>query len=341
MGIAIGLNRWDWTTPERFARSVARAEAAGVGHAFVPVNPLSLWDPYALMATAAATTSTIGFGPLLETPMLRPAPVAAGSIATLAEISGGRAMLTWGVGDTAVRWLGLRPARVAELERAVADSRALLRGESLDVGAARPARLRHARPAPVWAAASGPRTLRAAGRSADGVFLRIGTHPTNVRASIEAVRAGAADAGRDPGEIDIGLIVHTCRSQDPAEIRAITRAMAAGFHEYTPALFDQAGLDWNGPSPDELKDRHGLWPDFHHAADLVGAGELVGFLDDETAASFSFSGTATDVADQVRTLIDQVPEVSIVVPHPVPPPAGGDIAGYVEWLAGGGVLDLD
>ncbi|MEM9562793.1 MAG: LLM class flavin-dependent oxidoreductase [Actinomycetota bacterium] len=336
--VAIGINRWDFRDPERFVASVVEAERAGVGHAFLPVNPLALWDPYVLMSLAAGPTSTIGFGPLLETPQLRSPAVAAGSIATLAAVSEGRAMLTWGVGDTAVRWLGRRPARVTELEQAVTDSRALLAGDGLDVGATRPARLRHASPTPVWVAASGPRTLRAAGRSADGVFVRVGTHPANIEASLAAIRDGAADVGRDPDEIAVGLIVHTCRSQDPDEIRAITRAMAAGFYEYAPALFDQPGFEWNGPSPDELKQRHGLWPDFHHAADLVTAGGLVDFLPDEVADSFSFAGTAIDVAAQIRDLANRVPEASIVVPHPVPNPAGDAIGEYVAWLAGGGVL---
>ena len=337
-GPTIGINRWDWRDPETFVASVVRAERAGVGHAFLPVNPLGLMDPYALMALAARETSTIGFGPLLETPMLRPAPVAAGSIATVAHVSNGRALLCWGIGDTAVRWLGLRPARVAELEQAVVDSRTLLTGGELEVGAAKPARLRHADPAPVWVAASGPRTLRAAGRSADGVFLRVGTHPANIEASMAAIRAGAVEAGRSPDEVAIGLIVHTCHRDDPDQIRAITRAMAAGFYEYAPALFEQPGFEWNGPSPDELKERHGLWPDFHHAADLVAAGALVDFLGDEVAESFSFAGSAADVADQIAELAARVPEVSIVVPHPVPNPMGGAIDGYVDWLASGGVI---
>jgi 5,10-methylenetetrahydromethanopterin reductase len=335
----IGLNRWDWRDPTRFVDSVRHAERVGVGHAFLPVNPLGMWDPYVLMALAARETTTIGFGPLLETPRLRSPAVAAGSIATVTEVSEGRALLTWGIGDTAVRWLGMRPARVAELERAVTESRTLLAGSTLDVGAARPARLRHARPTPVWVAASGPRTLRAAGRSADGVFLRVGTHPANIEASIAAVRAGAAEAGRDPAGVSIGLIVHTCRRRDPVEIRAISRAMAAGFFEYAPALFDQPGFDWNGPSPDHIKQRSGLWPDFHHAADLVAAGDLVDFLDDDVAASFSFFGSARDVADQVAALRARVPEVSIIVPHPVPMPVGDDIIDYVDWLSSGGVLD--
>ena len=330
MAVSVGLNRWDWRTPSSFVSSVQHGEAAGIGHAFLPVNPLSIWDPYVLMTAAALGTSTIGFGPLLETPALRSPAVAAGSISSVQEVSEGRAMLTYGIGDTAVRWLGKRPARLAELESATIETRALLAGERLEVGADSPAWLRHARPTPVWLACGGPKSLRMAGRVADGVFLRVGTNPANISAAVSAVRAGASEAGRDPNEVKIGVIVHTCRSQDPAEIRAITRAMAAGFYEYSPALFAQAGFEWAGTPIEELKEQ--LWPDFHHASDLVAAGGLVDFLDDEIASSFSFFGTANDVADQARAILSQVPEAEILVPHPVPMPLRDELGQYIDWL---------
>ena len=75
---SIGLNRWDFRDADRFATSVRDGETAGVDWAFSPVNPLGISDPYVLMASAARVTDRIGLGPLLETPMLRPAPVAAG-----------------------------------------------------------------------------------------------------------------------------------------------------------------------------------------------------------------------------------------------------------------------
>ena len=153
-----------------------------------------------------------------------------------------------------------------------------------------------------------------------------------------SVRAGAEEVGRDPAEVAIGLIVHTCRTQDPAELHAVSRAMAAGFFEYVPALFSQPGFSWNGPSPHSLKERHGLWPDFHHAADLVAAGELVDFLPEEAARSFSFFGTAADIADQIGELMAAVPDLSIIVPHPVPAPGSDGITSYVDWLASGGVI---
>ena len=324
-----GLNRWDWRSPAAFAAEVAEAERIGMSHAFIPVNPLAIQDPYVMLAAGAAATSSMTLGPLLETPVLRPPAVAAGSISTIDAVAPGRAMLTYGVGDTAVRWLGKRPATVAELERATDEARRLLAGEEIEVGAAAPARLLHPRPVPVWIAAGGPRTLRMAGRMADGVFIRVGTSPANLRAAVDAVHAGATEAGRTIDEVAIAVIVHTARTGDPDEMKAIARAMAAGFYEYSPALFTQAGFEWNGPHIEELKKQ--IWPDFHHASDLVAAGEMVDFLPDEVAESFSFCGSEADVAEQVRRVVELVPEATIVVPHPVPTPRFGHAVDYVRW----------
>ncbi|MYI86977.1 MAG: LLM class flavin-dependent oxidoreductase, partial [Dehalococcoidia bacterium] len=188
----------------------------------------------------------------------------------------------------------------------------------------------------------GPKPIEMAGRSADGVFLRVGRHPENLRTAIERVHAGARAAGRDPDEIGIGLIFHTVMSDDPAEIRATARSMAAGYYEYSPALFEIPGLPWDGPDVEDLKKQ--VYPDFHHAPDLVESGNLVSFLDDETADSFALFGSADDIARQLRAAIEAVGRVDIVVPHPVPMPVPGSpiprsvppaLAGadYKTWFA--------
>ena len=337
-----GLNRFDWTSTEGFVADVQRAEELGWGYALIPWNPLSRRDPYMELAVAAGRTSRIKLGLLLDNPVLHHPAASASSIATLDEISGGRGFLTYGIGDTAVRWLGLRPARMAELEEATVLARRLLAGEEVDVGAVRPATLAHARPVPVWIAAGGPKTIEMAGRVADGVFLRVGRHPENLRTAIARVHAGARAVGRDPDEIGIGLIFHTVMSDDPAEIRATARSMAAGYYEYSPALFEIPGLPWDGPDVEEL--RRQIYPDFHHHADLVESGNLVSFLDEETADSFALFGSADDIAGQLRAAIEVVGRVDIVVPHPVPMPVPGapiarevpgnlDGADYKTWFA--------
>ena len=340
--LEFGLNRFDWTSTEAFAADVRRAEGLGFGYALIPWNPLSRPDPYMQLAVAAGQTSRIQLGLLLDNPVLHHPATSASSIATLDEISGGRAFLTYGIGDTAVRWLGLRPARMAQLEDATVLAKRLLAGEEVEVGAVRPARLRHARRVPVWIAAGGPKTIEMAARVADGVFLRVGRHPDNLRTAMARIRRGATTARRNPDDIGVGLIFHTVTSDDPVEIRATARSMAAGYYEYSPALFENPGLPWNGPPVEELKRR--VYPDFHHAADLVASGNLVDFLDDDTADSFSLFGSAEDIADQLRQAIEITGRADIVVPHPVPMPKPGepidrqlqkapDGADYKTWFA--------
>ena len=184
-----GLNRFDARTVDAFAADVRRAETLGWDAAFQPDSQLRRRDTYVLMAAAARVTERILLATLLSNPVNRHPTVTASSIATVDELAPGRTLLGWGVGDTAVRLAGLKPARVSELEASTRLMRALLDGQAVDVGAREPARLPHHRPVPIWIAAGGPRTLRMAGGVADGVFIRVGTHPANIKKSVDEIRA--------------------------------------------------------------------------------------------------------------------------------------------------------
>lgn len=323
---AFGLNRFDYSSPAAFATDAQRAERLGWDYAFIPSSPLRRKDPYVNLAFAATQTSRIGLGPLIENPVMRHPSVIASSIATVESLAPGRTILGYGVGDTAVRLMGKRPATVARLEEATVLTRQLLAGEDVEVDAARPARLGHATPVPVWIAAGGPRTLRMAGRAADGVFIRVGRHEANLRAAFDAVRAGEREAGREPGSVRIGIVLHTILSEDLEYAALLARSMAAGYYEYSPTLFDAPGFSWDGPPIEQLKGQ--VWPDFHHATDLRASGELVSFLSDDIADAFALRGTAALVADQLHGVLDiaEAAEVTvdIVVPHPVPTPGRND-----------------
>ncbi|WP_274918263.1 LLM class flavin-dependent oxidoreductase [Streptomyces sp. WZ-12] len=329
---AFGLNRFDFTSPPAFAADVRRAEHLGWDYAFIPSTPLLLRDPYVNLAFAAARTERIGLGPLIVNPVMRHPAVIASSIATVAGPAPGRTMLTYGAGDTAVRLMGQRPATVARLAEAVTLTQGLLSGEEVEVPSApRRARLTHAAPVPVWIAAGGPRTLRMAGRVADGVFIRVGRHRANLSAAVDAVRAGAAEAGRNPDGVRIGAVFHTVLGDDLERAALISRSLAAGYYEYSPRLFGPPGFEWNGPPIEELKAK--VWPDFHHAADLRESGRVVSFLPDEVADAFALYGTPRMIAEQlVQALGDGLP-TSVVVAHPMPAPLSGGRAPYLERFA--------
>jgi 5,10-methylenetetrahydromethanopterin reductase len=245
-------------------------------------------------------------------------------------------VLGWGIGDTAVRLAGLRPARMAELEASTRLMRRLLDGEAVEVGAARPARLPHARPVPIWIAAGGPRTLRMAGGVADGVFIRVGAHPGNIARSIEAIRAGAVAAGRDPDAVKLGVIFHTVLVDDRATALLMGKSMAAGYYEYSPMLFEPTGLAWTGPDPEKLKHEGQVWPDFHHAVDLVASGRVVDFLPEAAADAFSLHGGAGEIVQQLLAVLRAAPaRFEHVVLHPIPNPTWPDDPerGYMARVA--------
>lgn len=316
-----GLNRFDARSVGAFAADVARAEALGWDAAFQPDSQLRRRDTYVLLAAAAHATRRIILGPLLANPMNRHPTVTASSIATIDELAPGRVLLGWGVGDTAVRLAGLRPARVAELEASTRLMRSLLDGEAVEVGAARPARLPHARPVPIWIAAGGPRTLRMAGGVADGVFLRVGTHPANIARSVDLVRAGAVAAGRDPGTVRVAAVFHTVLVDEPARAVLMGKSMAAGYYEYSPALFELPALAWSGPDPETLKRERQVWPDFHHAPDLEASGRVVDFLPSEAAEAFCLRGGPAAIAEQLLGVLRAAPvSFDHVVLHPIPNP---------------------
>ena len=331
-----GLNRFDTRSVDAFAADVARAERLGWDAAFLPDSQLRRRDTYVLLAAAARATTRIMLAPLIANPVTRHPTVTASSIATIDELAPGRTLLGMGIGDTAVRLAGLRPARVHELEASTRLMRALLDGEEVEVGAARPARLPHHRPVPIWIAAGGPRTLRMAGGVADGVFIRVGTHAANIERAVDAIRAGAAAVGRDPSRVRVAAVFHTVFVDDPARALLMGKSMAAGYYEYSPTLFEAPGLTWSGPDPETLKRDRTVWPDFHHATDLETSGRVVDFLPAAAADAFCLRGGPADIVEQLLRVIGKAPTAfDYIVLHPIPnPPTPDDLErGYMARVA--------
>ena len=185
-----GLNRNDTSSMSAFAADVVRAEEVGWDCVFLPDSQLRRRDTYVLLSAAAQATSEITIGTLLANPVTRHPSVTASSIATVAELAPNRTILAMGIGDTAVRLAGLRPARIKELESSVHMMKSLLNGEPVDVGAVQPARLPFPQEVPIWLASGGPKTLEMAGSCADGVFIRVGTDIRNIESAVKKNKTG-------------------------------------------------------------------------------------------------------------------------------------------------------
>jgi 5,10-methylenetetrahydromethanopterin reductase len=184
-------------------------------------------DVYVTLTAAALQTGRIMLGPGVTNPLTRHAAVTASAIASLHELSGGRAVLGIGRGDSAAAHIGQPMASVGRFEQYVNDVQAYLAGDAVDVGGFA-SRLQWIDPARsgkplVDAAVTGPRAIAAAARSADRVSLTVGASADRIRWGIEIARRAREDAGLDPGQLQLGAYVNCVAHPDRSAGRQLVR----------------------------------------------------------------------------------------------------------------------
>jgi 5,10-methylenetetrahydromethanopterin reductase len=193
----------------------------------------SLWrDVYVALALASTATSTIRLGPCVTNVVTRNLAITASAIATVDEVSGGRAFLGLGPGDSAVYNAGSRPARHAELERGVRSIRSMLSGKDVPTEGGSMHVQWSNRTVPICLSAEGPKALALAGRVADGVFVSMGLGSENVEAAEQCVRVSAAAAGRNPDAIEVwhAARVTIADSSEEAMVRARSGMASVAHH---------------------------------------------------------------------------------------------------------------
>src|SRR5262249_14579339 len=115
----------------------------------------------------------------------------------------------------------LATAKLAELEGYVLALRGLLRegtavwgGHTLTLPWAGPRRI------PIVMSAHASRSLRLAGRIADGVVIRLVSSPGVVAGSLELLEAGARDAGRSVDELEVWFTSFWWTHEEPGRAKA-------------------------------------------------------------------------------------------------------------------------
>jgi 5,10-methylenetetrahydromethanopterin reductase len=223
-----------WTTtvasPRATARVAREREAAGWDGLLVVDSQNLSGDPYVALAMAATATSRLGLGTGVTNSVTRHAAVTACSIASVQRLSGGRAVLGIGRGDSALAHLGRGPSRLAPFERYLRQLQAYLRGEAvpfddIDIPTAvappmSELELADAPPAsrigwiadggdkvPVEVAASGQRVIAIAARHADRVMFALGADEERIAWGIDLARTTRREAGLDPDGIAFGAYV--------------------------------------------------------------------------------------------------------------------------------------
>lgn len=209
----IGFFYWPFNV-DLTLRLAAAAERYGYDMIGVADTPGNAMDPWVSAALLAEHTRHPQVALCVTNLTSRHPATTAAAIASIDVLSGGRAILGVGAGNSGTKNLGVGGSKAEALREGVTFIRALLRGESATYKGSGPggwdsgkAHLPWVKRAPqVFQAASLPRSLEAAGAAADGVFINYGLDADSVRASIGHVTRGATNAGRTASDLELWQI---------------------------------------------------------------------------------------------------------------------------------------
>ena len=287
-GIALGLQIVPTMGSAELIETIVVAEELGYSYCMVADEGLML-DVYAVLGAAAQATSTIRLGAVTNPYTRHPAATAA-AIATIDEMSGGRAFVTLVAGGTMVlRPMGLeRSVPLAVMTDTITALRLLWRGEpvtwqgrQLSLDGAQLTTGTHS--IPVWVAARGEKMLALAGSHADGLVLMVKSDLTDAFGIAEQARAGA---GAPLTRVYLDRLAYK-----PEMVEEAKHLYGYAIMDSPPRILKNLGL-----SDDEIA---GLKQAF-----AEGGPEAVGRLvTDELVASYQIAGTPEQCRSQLQHLI--------------------------------------
>lgn len=309
--ISTGVGLFPTEPVDAICQHTALAESLGYQHVWFG-DSQNIWrESSVTMGAAAARTERVVLGTGVTNAVTRHLSVLASTWATLAEQTGGRVALGIGTGDSSLRTMGLGPLRLAELERAIEQLRALFRGEeAVEPTSGSRYRLSYLDAPveiPVYVAASAPRILELAGRVADGVIALVGTSPAFIDAALRRIETGAKASGRTLADVHVVLWTPTAIDDDPVRARDLTRAHVAR------VCIRPLSADIDPSLRDAVTRIRDSYDYYQHMETTAGHAELV---PDGLVDLFALAGTPDECRERVAKIattgVDQVAIVPFV-----------------------------
>ena len=276
---------------KELVRLVKIAEDVGFEYAWI-TDHYNNKNVYETLALIAAETETIKMGPGVTNPYVRSPAISASAIATIDEISEGRATFGIGPGDKATfDALGIEWTKpVSTIKAAIADINTLLAGEKTEAGAALGGVKKVQDHIPVYMGAQGPKMLETAGEIADGVLINA-SNPKDYEAAMPMIKKGLEAAGEK--EFDVGAYTATSIGPDSDAAKNAAKIVVA---------FIAAG------SPPPVIERHGLPEGFNtKMGEFLAKGDFggaIGAVTDEALDAFSVCGTPDEFIPKIEGLAE-------------------------------------
>jgi probable F420-dependent oxidoreductase len=229
----------------RMIELIQLAEKHGFGYAWTYDSHVLWQESFPVLAIVADRTSTIKLGHMVTNPGTREPTVLASAYATLHDISNGRMIMGIGRGDSARRYIGQQPVRVAEFENALRMIKPFMNGHEVEWNG-KELQLKWVRPElpeiEMHVAGYGPKALGVAGRQGDGVIIQL-ADPDIIQWIMETARTAAAEAGRDPAELKCIVSAPSHVTDDLQDARDQVRWFPAMVSNHVQDLIDRYGTD--------------------------------------------------------------------------------------------------
>src|SRR6202162_2508799 len=308
MALSFGLTILPDPPYARFLELISLAEEHGFEYAWTYDSHVLWQESIPLLAVAARETSKIKMGHFVTNPGTRAPPVLASAYATLNDLSDGRMVMGIGRGDSARRYIGQQPVKVAEFEAALAMIKEFMNGREVHWND-KDLQLKWVRPElpeiPMWVAGYGPKALAVGGRGGGGGIRQL-ADPEIITWIMDVARKAAGEAGRDPSQLKciVGAPSHV--TDDLADAREQVRWFPAMVSNHVMDLIERYGADGSSV-PTALTDyvQARKFYDYNEHS-RVGAkhGE---FVTDEICDRFCVLGTT----DQIKAKLKELEEVGV------------------------------
>ena len=288
------------------ARHARAAEENGFKQlTFIDSQNLSR-DVYSMMTIAALNTEKILIGPAVTNPFTRHPTVTANAIATINELSNGRAWLGIGAGVSSVWTMGLKSRPLREVREMIRFVRSYMSGEEAEWQGANIHSEWIRQTVPIYIGSGGPKSLRQSGAIADGVICTC-VHPDVVRWRVGQIKEAAAEAGRDPESIDIWCrcIVYVTDGDPKDAMPEVGHyATQRGYQILQEPQFAEFAQRFEEEEPGITAEFKAIWDayrPYEHEAHNAPHGK---FATQRTVDFFHLVGSPESIAERIRVLSD-------------------------------------
>jgi len=262
-----------------------------------------LWqEPYVIYSQMLAATKRMTVGPMVTNPGTRNWTVTASHFATLNDMFGNRTICGIGRGDSAMRVLGHKPAKLATLSESMRVIKGLVEGQEVTYnGTQQQFPWSHGGKLDILMAAYGPKALHMCGSETNGFILQL-ADPTIAEWMIAAVRKAAEEAGRNPDDLHICVAAPAYVGDNIEHQRDQVRWFGGMVGNHVADLVARYGENSAIPQAltDYIKERQGYDYAEHGKADSTH----VDFVPDDIIDRFCILGDEAAHIDRLKELQD-------------------------------------